>query len=98
MASMIENIIRETNLHVNCVAFFLISTVVPLVALEYTGHLKPLGSHLPPSGGVTMTGMFPEPRVFYENFVKPGQPLLLRDALNSIEFPAFQKWTDHYLR
>ncbi|KAL5004588.1 hypothetical protein ScPMuIL_018044 [Solemya velum] len=45
-----------------------------------------------------MTGMFPEPRVFYENFVKPGQPLLLRDALNSIEFPAFQKWTDHYLR
>lgn len=95
---MIGNLISEFCLNGNQVFLLSISILVQFVAMEYKGHMKPLGSHLPPSDGVTMIGMFPEPRVFFENFVKPGKPLLLRKALDSIEFPAFQKWTDNFLR
>ncbi|XP_033750165.1 tRNA wybutosine-synthesizing protein 5-like [Pecten maximus] len=61
------------------------------------GHLEPLGSHMPPEEGVPMMGKFPSPWVFYEDFVKQSQPLVMRKVLLSGDIPAFQKWTDAYL-
>ncbi|XP_067665099.1 uncharacterized protein [Haliotis asinina] len=61
------------------------------------GHQQPLGSHAPPLG-VTLIGKFSSPGVFYQNFVKEGQPLLMKSPLLDNPFPAFEKWTDEFLR
>ncbi|XP_071090330.1 bifunctional peptidase and arginyl-hydroxylase JMJD5-like [Haliotis cracherodii] len=61
------------------------------------GHQQPLGSHAPPLG-VTFIGKFSSPGVFYENFVKESQPLLMKSPLLDTPFPAFEKWTDDFLR
>ncbi|XP_021351709.1 lysine-specific demethylase 8-like isoform X2 [Mizuhopecten yessoensis] len=61
------------------------------------GHLLPLGSHQPPQGGIPMMGKFPSPWVFYEEFVKQSQPLVMRKVLMGSDIPAFDKWTDAYL-
>ncbi|XP_069137666.1 uncharacterized protein [Argopecten irradians] len=63
------------------------------------GHLEPLGSHRPPEEGIPMMGKFPSPWVFYHDFVKQSQPLVMRKVLTSAsgDIPAFNKWTDAYL-
>ena len=63
------------------------------------GHMQPMGSHQDPHHGIPMMGYFPSPGVFYHNFVKTSQPLLLRGAMDHEgAFPAFKKWTDEYFR
>lgn len=63
-----------------------------------TGHLKPLGSHKPPS---VILDEFteekaPNPMEFYENYVKPSKAAIFRQAM--IKSDAFNLWTDEYVR
>lgn len=62
------------------------------------GHLKPLGSHQKPIGGIPVTGKFPSPWVFHQEFVKNGQPLVMKKVLETDNIPAYRLWTDQYLR
>ncbi|XP_046562646.1 bifunctional peptidase and arginyl-hydroxylase JMJD5-like [Haliotis rubra] len=68
-------------------------------AAQFQGHLKPLGSY-PPLHDIPVMEGIPTPQYFYEWFVRPGQPVLLRSALNnpSFQYPAYNLWTDDYLR
>lgn len=61
------------------------------------GHLKPLGSHIPPDqvDEVMMDNMV-NPKDFMEKYVLPRKPLVFRG--NVKEWPAFHKWTDDYLK
>lgn len=65
---------------------------------ELKGHLKPLGSHQDPVGGIPVTGKFPSPWVFYQEFVLPGKPLVMKKVLEKDNIPAYRLWTDDYLR
>jgi hypothetical protein len=40
------------------------------------GHMKPLGHHRKPLGGVTIFDDFPSPKEFYEDYVSKSQPLI----------------------
>lgn len=61
--------------------------------------LKRLGEHSAPSHGAAMLGgKFPPAGVFFNHFTKPGTPLLMKDVLKETRVPAFEKWTDEYLR
>ena len=55
------------------------------------------GSHVPPTDvdEVTMENML-SPKEFMENYMLPRKPLVFRGAVK--EWPAFEKWTDEYLR
>jgi hypothetical protein len=75
--------------------FYLIFTVVHGNA-DPPGHLQPLGSHQSPEPHITELLEPPSPRDFFENFVKPGKPVLFRGAAKNT--PAFSLWTDEYLR
>ena len=59
------------------------------------GHLKPLGAHRPPEGDIDSLDAFPDPKTFYEKYVKVGRPVVFKGAAKGI--PAFKRWTDEYL-
>lgn len=59
------------------------------------GHLKPFGDHRPPDVPVDETESIPDPWTFWEKYVKPGDPLILRGAAK--KSPAFSLWTEDYL-
>lgn len=61
-----------------------------------TGHLQPLGSHRPPDGPVESIKYVPHPQDFYNDYVLKGQPVIFKGA--SRLSPAFDLWTDSYLR
>jgi lysine-specific demethylase 8 len=61
-----------------------------------TGHLKPLGSQVPPVGDVLTISEVPSPQEFFDEYVKPGKPVLFKGAATTT--PAFKLWTDDYLR
>ncbi|XP_014661936.1 PREDICTED: jmjC domain-containing protein 7-like isoform X2 [Priapulus caudatus] len=60
------------------------------------GHLEPLGSHGPPTGKLDIVDNVPSPPEFYQRYVRPSKPVVLKGAARSL--PAFQLWTDEYLR
>ena len=60
----------------------------------YPGHLKPIGSH----GkilDVESVDYFPDPSVFFTNFVYNSKPLVIRGGAKIS--PAYSLWTDEYL-
>ena len=59
------------------------------------GHLEPFGGHRPAEGDVDSLNAFPDPKTFFEKYVKVGKPVLFRGAAKGI--PAFKLWTDKYL-
>lgn len=61
------------------------------------GHLKPLGSHLPPNVEIPVLSKFPSPMEFYEKYVKKGKPVLFKNVLETVNLPLYHKWTDAYL-
>ena len=63
---------------------------------KLAGHLEPFGSHRKPEGQVMTLKDFPEPKVFYEKFVKPGVPVMFKGvAAKSLNLNAL---TDEALR
>ncbi|ELU08556.1 hypothetical protein CAPTEDRAFT_211217 [Capitella teleta] len=60
------------------------------------GHLKPLGSHRPSEGSIDVVDGFIEPEDFYEQYVRASRPIIFKGAASAI--PAFESWTDEYLR
>lgn len=62
------------------------------------GHMKPLGHHRKPLGGVTIFDDFPSPKEFYEDYVSKSQPFVVKGVLEKGQFPAYKLWTDKYLR
>ncbi|XP_013411943.1 jmjC domain-containing protein 5 [Lingula anatina] len=65
-------------------------------AEEIPGHLQYLGSHRPAEGTIGIKDFWPDPATFYNNYIKPGKPLLFKGKAKGI--PAFNLWTDEYLR
>ncbi|XP_070561109.1 uncharacterized protein [Ptychodera flava] len=61
-----------------------------------TGHHQPLGGHRPPDVHIDDTDTPPDPRTFWEKYVKPGKPLIVRGAIK--HSPAFHLWTREYLK
>jgi len=59
------------------------------------GHLKPFGAHRPAEGDVDSLDALPDPKTFFEKYLKIGKPVLFRGAAKKI--PAFKLWTDKYL-
>ncbi|KAI8507973.1 hypothetical protein Bbelb_142130 [Branchiostoma belcheri] len=59
------------------------------------GHLQPIGNQVPPVGAVEVLQDVPHPRDFYHKYVKPGKPVVFKDAAK--EMAAFKLWTDEYL-
>ena len=79
----------------------LLELVLPYVHIvdpHPSGHLKPLGHHRPPIGGIDVLTSFPDPKDFYENFVKASRPALFRGILENGFLPAYKLWNDEYLR
>lgn len=72
---------------------FLLNVVCDLIP----GHLKPLGHHRKPLGGVTIIDDFPSPTEFYENYVSKSEPFIVKGVLEKGQFPAYKLWTDKYL-
>ncbi|XP_048259368.1 bifunctional peptidase and arginyl-hydroxylase JMJD5-like [Haliotis rufescens] len=94
--------VSASTLTVSCVVTTMVcATLMTFCATEgvqFQGHLKPLGSYHPLHDIPVMEGI-PTPQYFYEWFVRPGQPVLLRSALNnpSFKYPAYKLWNDDYL-
>lgn len=61
--------------------------------MEMPGHLQPIGSAGPFFNLKSMKG-FPSIRDFFNKYVIPSTPLLMKDAATIS--PAFTKWTDEY--
>ncbi|XP_070560529.1 bifunctional peptidase and arginyl-hydroxylase JMJD5-like [Ptychodera flava] len=80
------------------VVLLLLLQVTSLSCLEDapTGHHQPLGGHRPPDVHIDDTDTPPDPRTFWEKYVKPGKPLIVREALK--HSPAFNLWTTEYLK
>lgn len=57
------------------------------------GHLKPFGAG-GPSSPIDEIEMFPNPRHFFDNYVKKLKPLKMKGAAKFSK--AFKKWTDDY--
>ncbi|XP_061166543.1 bifunctional peptidase and arginyl-hydroxylase JMJD5-like [Saccostrea echinata] len=78
--------------------FVLLAVAFCEVKANPPGHLKPLGGHRDPTGEILVMRNFPSPWVFHEEFVKKSQPLVMRKVLEKDNIPAYQLWTDKYLR
>ena len=60
------------------------------------GHLQKLGSHRPAEGDVQILTDMPHPLEFFERFVQPHIPVVLKGAAKTM--PAYRLWTDAYLK
>ena len=60
------------------------------------GHLEPLGSQRPTEGKIDTLDDFLDPQEFYDNYILPGKPVLIKNGARHI--PAFTLWNDAYLR
>ncbi|XP_037080386.1 uncharacterized protein LOC119101199 [Pollicipes pollicipes] len=61
------------------------------------GHGRPLGHHQPPlAEPIDVLEEFPHPEEFYRRYTKPRRPAIFRGLARL--HPAFQRWTDDYLR
>jgi len=63
--------------------------------LPLPGHLEPIGSHTSPL--FVETHFFvPPPHEFFARYVSASRPVVFKGAAK--DFPAYQRWTDEYLR
>ncbi|XP_041366642.1 lysine-specific demethylase JMJ30-like [Gigantopelta aegis] len=61
------------------------------------GHMQPICNY-PPVQSVATMDDFPTPEYFFRWFTSPGHPVVFKSVLDKIDFPAYHKWTDDYLR
>lgn len=61
----------------------------------FPGHLEPLGSRQVKKQIETLTS-YPSPTDFFEKYIKPGRPFLLKDGAK--DQPAFKLWNDDYMK
>lgn len=74
-----------------------LSTTFRVFAVDLTsedGHMKPFGTGRPNSP-VTEVQKFLAPREFFENYVIPGTPLLMKGGAKS--WKGYHLWSDEYL-
>lgn len=85
----------------DCVLVLLVDLLLVVSAAELTGeelpgHLKPLGSHMPPEQ-VRRISYLPTPMEFHQGFVASRTPVIMEGALkNSAVWKLWQD--DEYLR
>ncbi|PIK59176.1 hypothetical protein BSL78_03922 [Apostichopus japonicus] len=60
-----------------------------------TGHMEPFGGHRQADVLIEETEVIPDPWTFWEKYVKPETPLILRGAAR--KSPALDLWTEEYL-
>lgn len=60
------------------------------------GHMKELGSHRDPDGGVEVLPYMISSEDFYERYVSRHKPVVIRNV--GKHWPATKLWTDEYLR
>nr|XP_026689484.1 jmjC domain-containing protein 5-like [Ciona intestinalis] len=73
-----------------------VQLAVVVVADDPPGHMQPIGSHMPPMP-IEERDDLPNPIEFYDNYVKPGIPVVFKGAAK--KFPSYYNWTnDTYLR
>ena len=74
----------------------IVSSFLTSNANDLPGHLQPLGSHRPPMQVDVKDGQL-NPIEFFDNYVKPSKPVLLKGAAKN--FPSFLNWrNDEYLK
>jgi len=61
-----------------------------------TGHLKPLGEQHPSMGHIEIREDFPDPITFHKEYIVGSKPVVFRGAAKKI--PAFNLWTDEYMK
>ncbi|XP_039274677.2 bifunctional peptidase and (3S)-lysyl hydroxylase Jmjd7-like [Styela clava] len=60
------------------------------------GHMEPLGSHMPPIE-IEVRESVPNPVEFYQKYIKPGKPVVMKEAAKVFE--NYKTWkNDTYLR
>lgn len=73
-----------------------VSLSLAICIAEPIGHMQPLGSHIEPT---ILHPIFevPDPIRFFDDYVKPGKPLLMRGAAK--KFPSYENLkSDSYLK
>ncbi|XP_077998811.1 bifunctional peptidase and arginyl-hydroxylase JMJD5-like [Glandiceps talaboti] len=78
-----------------------ISTICCFICVSHgnqlpIGHLQPFGSHRPADVTIDEFTEPPDPVLFWENYVKPGKPLIVRGVVTSS--PAHLLWDMAYLK
>ena len=68
----------------------------PIITFLYALHVNILFYIF--VGVTVLGGKFPPPTVFFHHFMKGSEPLHMSGVLNETNYPAFNKWTDDYLR
>ena len=60
--------------------------------------LRSFEEHSPPSNEIVVEKLesLPDPEIFYQKYVLPGRPVVFSGAAKSL--PAFNLWTDEYLK
>ncbi|XP_041360609.1 bifunctional peptidase and arginyl-hydroxylase JMJD5-like [Gigantopelta aegis] len=72
-------------------------TLVTFCDDDPPGHMQPMCNYPPLQKAATMDD-FPTPEYFFRWLTSPGQPVVFKSVLDKIDFPAYHKWTDDYLR
>ncbi|XP_013382636.1 uncharacterized protein LOC106153304 [Lingula anatina] len=77
--------------------FPLMSTDDPSDTGNLKGHMQRFGEQAQNYGHITTLDFFPDPEVFYRDYVRKSVPLVVKGALK--HWPAVQKWkNEDYLR
>ncbi|XP_078483175.1 bifunctional peptidase and (3S)-lysyl hydroxylase JMJD7 [Ciona intestinalis] len=78
------------------ILYCIVQLAVVVVADDPPGHMQPIGSHMPPMP-IEEREDLPNPIEFYDNYVKPGIPVVFKGAAK--KFPNFNDMkSDEYLR
>ena len=64
--------------------------------LDMQGHMEKLGMQRKSEGHIEILNELPSPVEFFEKYVKPGKPVVFKDAAK--QMPAYKNWNDEYLR
>ncbi|CAI9719638.1 Hypothetical predicted protein [Octopus vulgaris] len=75
----------------------LMSLLLILFAFSSAEELLPLGKHSENGQQMEYISYIPSTTEFYNDFVKPELPLLMKNVLTDINFPMLNIWTDEYL-
>nr|XP_002123532.1 uncharacterized protein LOC100176165 [Ciona intestinalis] len=78
-----------------CLVVIAVLCLVTTSNCKLRGHLEILGSHADPSEVIPEISVVPQPRDFYNNYVKPRQPVVFRGA--AFHSKAAELWTPQYL-
>ena len=58
--------------------------------------MEKLGMQRKSEGHIEILNELPSPVEFFEKYVKPGKPVVFKDAAK--QMPAYKNWNDEYLR